>query len=234
MPRPRVREPEGVIGQVTTESYDRMMRRLMEKGYLDTSKLIRAGINWGTTLEVGPGPGYLGIDWLTKTSNTFLKGLDISADMARLAQRNATEFHVDNRSEYFQGDARQIVFGDETFDAVFSNGSLHEWSDPKAVLNEIHRVLKPGGVYYVSDLRRDMSLIARAFLQRTIPRERKQGFLMSLNASYTTDEITPILSQTELSKGKITREFWTIAIAGKKMGLAGSEVRKRKTISLGH
>jgi len=216
MPRPRVREPEGVTGQLTTESYDRMMRSLMKKGYLDTSKLIKAGINSGTALEVGPGPGYSGIDRLTKTSNTFLKGLDISADMVRVAQRNATEFHVDDRAAYFLGDARQIVFDDETFDAVFSNGSLHEWSDPRIVLNEIHRVLKPGGVYYISDLRRDMSLFARVLLQRAIPKERKQGFLMSLNASYATDEIAPILSETKLSKCKVSREFWTIAITAKK------------------
>jgi ubiquinone/menaquinone biosynthesis C-methylase UbiE len=145
----------------------------MKKGYLDTSKLIKAGISSGTALEVGQGHGYLGIDWLTKTSNTFLKGLDISADMVGVAQRNAIEFHVDDRAEYFQGDARQIVFDDETFDAVFSNGSLHEWSDPRTVLNEIHRVLKTGGVYYISDLRRDMSLFARVLLQRAIPKESK-------------------------------------------------------------
>ena len=177
MTKARVVEPEGVTGEFTVESYDKMMRGLMEKGYLDTSKLTEAGITSGVALEVGPGPGYLGIDWLTKTKDTILKGLDLSADMIMVAQRNAKEFHVDDRVEYVLGDAKQMLFLDETFDAVFSNGSLHEWSNPKAVLSEIYRVLKPGGVYYISDLRRDITLFARLLLQIAIPRERKKGFL---------------------------------------------------------
>ena len=141
MTKARVIEPEGVTGEFTAESYDRMMRGLMEKGYVDTSQIIKAGITSGTALEIGPGPGYLGIDWLKKTSNTFLKGLDISADMLEVATKNAKEFGVDQRVEYFLGDAKQMRFEDNMFDVVFTNGSLHEWSDPKSVLNEIYRVL---------------------------------------------------------------------------------------------
>ena len=44
MTKARVIEPEGVNGDFTVESYDRMMRGLMEKGYLDTSQIIKAGI----------------------------------------------------------------------------------------------------------------------------------------------------------------------------------------------
>ena len=216
MTKARVVEPEGVTGEITVESYDKMMRGLMKKGYLDTSKLIEAGITSGSALEVGPGPGYLGIEWLTRTNNTFLKGLDLSADMITVAQRNAKEFHVDNRAEYVLGDAKHMLFHDEACDAVFSNGSLHEWSDPKAVLSEIYRVLKPGGVYYISDLRRDITLYARLLLQIAIPRERKKGFLSSLNASYTTEEITPILRETQLNQAKVMKELWTIVITGRK------------------
>jgi len=217
MTRPRVVEPEGVTGESVVDSYDKMMRGLMQNGYLDTLKLIKAGLTSGTALEVGPGPGYLGIDWLTKTGNTFLKGLDLSADMIAVAQRNAKEFGVDSRTEYILGDAKQMLFREETFDAVFSNGSLHEWSDPKAVFLEIYRVLKPGGMYYISDLRRDITLFARLLLQIAIPRERKKGFLSSLHASYTMEELVPILNQTRLNKASVSRELWTVVITGRKV-----------------
>lgn len=214
MAKPRIIEPEGVTGETTVESYDRMMRRLLKRGYLDTSKLINAGIASGLALEIGPGPGYLGIDWLTKTSNTFLKGQDISPDMLRAAQRNAQEFRVSDRAEYVLGDAKILQFQDGTFDAVFTNGSLHEWSDPIRVLNEIDRVIKPGGVYYLSDLRRDIDIFARILLQIAIPPERKKGFLSSLNASYTIVEIGPILKESRLAHAKIGKDLWTLVITG--------------------
>src|SRR5271169_4809602 len=106
------------------------------------------------------GPGYLGIEWLSKTHGTFLKGLDISQDMINMAQRNAQEFKVQSRVEYHLGDAKHMRFDDETFDAVFTNGSLHEWSDPKPVFDGIYRVLKPGGRYCITDLRRDITPLA--------------------------------------------------------------------------
>ncbi|HUI87986.1 MAG TPA: class I SAM-dependent methyltransferase [Anaerolineales bacterium] len=216
MTKARVIEPEGVTGEFTVESYDHMMRALMEKGYLDTSQIIKAGIISGTVLEIGPGPGYLGIDWLRKTTNTFLKGLDVSADMIAAASRNAREFAVAHRVEYVLGNANHMLFGDNTFDAVFSNGSLHEWSDPQAVLNEIYRVLKPGGRYCVTDLRRDITLFARAILQFAIPKERKHGFLSSLNASYTQTELGALVRDTKLSSADIGAGLWTVSVAGRK------------------
>jgi len=137
MIKPRIIEPEGVTGELTVESYDKLMRSLMNKGYLDTSTIIQSGITHGTALEIGPGPGYLGIEWLSKTQDTFLKGLDISSDMINRAQGNAQEFKVQDRVEYHLGDAKQMPFDDETFDAVFTNGSLHEWLNPKLVLDGI-------------------------------------------------------------------------------------------------
>ncbi len=140
MTKPRIIEPKGATGELTVESNDKLMRSLMNKGYLDTAAITQSGITHGTVLEVGPGPGYLGIGWLSKTQGTFLKVLDISQDMINKAQRNAQEFKVQDRVEYRLGNAKQIPFENGTFDAVFTNGSLHEWSDPKLVLDEIYRV----------------------------------------------------------------------------------------------
>ena len=60
--------------------------------------------------------------------------------------------------------SEKIPFDDETFDAVFSNGSLHEWSNPKGTLNEVWRVLKQDGRLFVSDLRRDILFLSKWFM----------------------------------------------------------------------
>ena len=44
MIKPRIIEQEGVTGELIVESYDKLMRRLMQKGYLDTSTIISTGI----------------------------------------------------------------------------------------------------------------------------------------------------------------------------------------------
>lgn len=62
--------------------------------------------------------------------------------MIETAQRNAAEYGFEERVEYVKGSALSMPLDDETFDAVFSNGSLHEWEEPQKVFSEIYRVLK--------------------------------------------------------------------------------------------
>jgi len=126
MVKPRISETsDGITGEFNTQTYAAMMRRMRDKGWLETTLIIQAGISSGIALEVGPGPGYLGLEWLKQTKGTSLRGLDISEDMIAIAERNAGEYGLTERVEYLRGDARRMPFEDEYFDAVFSNGSLH-------------------------------------------------------------------------------------------------------------
>jgi ubiquinone/menaquinone biosynthesis C-methylase UbiE len=86
MTRPRVIETdEGIQGEFTVQIYDRMQRKLRDKGWIETKDVINSGITDGLALELGPGPGYLGLEWLKNTSGTTLIGLDISEDMISVA-----------------------------------------------------------------------------------------------------------------------------------------------------
>jgi hypothetical protein len=65
MVKPRTIETtEGIQGEFDVEMYDRMMRRMRDRGWLETKLILKAGIKQGMALEVGPGPGYLGLEWL--------------------------------------------------------------------------------------------------------------------------------------------------------------------------
>ena len=122
----RSRTPEtdyGIVGEFACEAYNIMQRRLRDKGWIETRDVIESGINSGLSLEIGPGPGYLGLEWLKNTKNTILKGLDISDDMIAIANRNAIEYGLTERVEYRKGDSRNLPFEDEFFYAVFTNGS---------------------------------------------------------------------------------------------------------------
>jgi len=62
---------------------------------------------------------------------------------------------VGEQIELVTANASHLPFPDGAFDAVISSGSLHHWKAPVASLNEIYRVLKPGGQALLYDLVRD-------------------------------------------------------------------------------
>jgi len=209
----------GIQEEFAVQVYESMMRRLRDKGWMETQSIIRSGINGGHALEIGPGPGYLGLEWLSKTDGSTLSAVEISSEMIRAAQKNAKEYGLESRIVYVKGDAQQIPFENNSFDGVVSNGSLHEWSNPQRVFDEIHRVLKPGGKYFISDLRRNMNLLLKAFMKcMTKPKEIKPGLISSINASYTLEEIASLLDKSQLRQSSVKKTFIGLEITGRKSG----------------
>lgn len=206
MPRPRVVETDsGIEGEFNVIAYDEMQRRLRDKGWIETKDIIKSGIYKGLALEIGPGPGYLGLEWLKYTEGTTLKGLDISKDMIAIAEVNAKEYGLSERVEYVHSSSDRMPFEDETFDAVFTNGSIHEWSKPKDTFNEIWRVLKRGGKVFISDLRRDLFPLIKLFLWiSTKPKEIRPGLVTSINAAYIPDELEELIKGTKLTNCEVS------------------------------
>jgi len=218
MPKPRIVETDqGIQGEFNVQIYDQMQRRLRDKGYSETKDIIKSGINSGLALEVGPGPGYLGLEWLKLTEGTKLKGLDISPDMIKMAEKNAEEYGLSDRVEYVQSSGEKMPFEDNMFDAVFTNGSLHEWSEPKKTFDEIWRILKPGGRVFISDLRRDMSFVIRWLLWiNSKPKEIRPGLITSINAAYTPDELKELVKGTNLENCDVAYNLIGLKIVGVK------------------
>lgn len=214
----KTRVPEtnhGIQGKVTVAQYDQMQRDFRDKGWMETAALLNHNITRGLALEIGHGPGYLGLEWLKQTSDTRLIGLDISPDMQALAQRNAQAYGLSDRAEYRLGSCDQLPFADNTFEAVFTNGSLHEWANPCGAFDEIWRVLKPGGRYFISDLRRDMQGWMHAFLWLGVrPTAMRPGLGTSIRAAYTPAEIPAMLAKTCLKDGRITGSLIGLEIVG--------------------
>ena len=216
MTRERVPETDhGIQGEFNVEIYDQMQRRLRDKGWMETHDIIKSGIARGFALEIGPGPGYLGLEWLKNTEETTLKGVDISPDMLTVAERNAGSYGLLDRVKYAHTNGSKLLFDDGTFDAVFTASSLHEWAEPTMVLNEIWRVLKVGGRLWISDFRRDMSPLIKWLLWLNArPRSIRKGLLTSLNAAYAPGELQAMLLATKLSSCEISAGPMSLKITG--------------------
>jgi len=218
MTKPRIIETDqGIQGEFNVEVYDSMMRNLRDRGWMETDLILKAGMRQGLALEVGPGPGYLGLEWLKKTEGTHLRALEISPDMIKVAERNAEAYGLSDRVRYVKGNGQDMPFDDSMFDGVFSNGSLHEWSQPRLVFDEVYRVLKPGGRYCISDLRRDMNPLMRWILTlMTKPKEIRPGLISSINAAYTLEEIQSILGESNLRRCRVSQNLIGLVITGEK------------------
>lgn len=69
--------------------------------------------------------------------------LDLSAGHLQHAQRNFGLRGLNAR--FFHGDGEGLPFEDNEFDVVYSNGVIHHTPNTSQVIQEIYRVLKPGG-----------------------------------------------------------------------------------------
>ena len=106
-------------------------------------------------LEVAPGPGYLAIE-LAKLGDYQITGLDISETFVEIARANAEKANA--RVDFRQGNASAMPFRDAKFDFLLCRAAFKNFSDPQGALDEMYRVLKPGGQALIIDLRRNASM----------------------------------------------------------------------------
>lgn len=106
----------------------------------------------GDLLDIGTGPGWLLLRIQNKLPAMRLTGLDISPSMVDKARSNMVEAGQEKAIEIIEGGAADLPFPASSFDCVVSTGSIHHWKDNPASLNEIHRILRPGGCALLYDL----------------------------------------------------------------------------------
>ena len=107
-------------------------------------------------LDVGAGPGYLLGYLALARPDLSLWGLDFSPDMIRRARQIALAPRT--ARGWLVADACRLPFPAGVFGQVVSSFSFHIWPCPVAGLQELMRVLAPGGRAWVYELRREATI----------------------------------------------------------------------------
>lgn len=105
-----------------------------------------------TVLDVATGTGDLALALAKRIDGARIFGVDLSAEMLRVAQTKVESRGLSERISLSQGDAEHLEFEDERFDAVTVAFGVRNFEDIDAGLREMHRVLRNGGLLVVLEL----------------------------------------------------------------------------------
>jgi ubiquinone/menaquinone biosynthesis C-methylase UbiE len=151
MPRPR--KDSGMEG-VTAKWYAANTAEMMNE-YVELAERIASQLAPGSSaLEIAPGPGYFSIE-LARRGSYIVTGIDISRTFVRMAAKKAAETGV--KVDFRQGSASNLPIQSDSYDFLLCRAAFKNFGEPVRALQEMCRVLKPGGKGLIIDLKGDAS-----------------------------------------------------------------------------
>jgi ubiquinone/menaquinone biosynthesis C-methylase UbiE len=191
----------GMNGPIATWYTKNTGRGERLRWFVDYAKTVADSVApGGRVLEVAPGPGFLAIE-IAKAGRHRVTGLDVSESFVRIAREQASNAGV--AVDFRQGNASAMPFLDSSFDFVVCTAAFKNFSDPIGALNEIYRVLAPGGCASIFDLRKDASLDAIATEVRSMHLSAVSALFTRgvfrfslLRRAYTRETIETLVAQS--------------------------------------
>jgi len=196
----------GMEGPVATWYARNTGRNL--KRFVDVARRVTERVPAGSrVLEVAPGPGYLAIE-LAKTGRYRVTGIDISRTFVRIAGENASRAGVE--IDFRHGNASRMPFADASFDHVLCMAAFKNFADPLGALDEMQRVLAPGGTASIHDLRKDAPLEAIDEEVRSMNLSRVSAAMtrwtfrhMLLKRAYPREELLDMAARSRFGGGEL-------------------------------
>lgn len=219
---PRDASKEGIDDIESIMAYDRVMQWHIFSlvRYLFIYKLKKHRPH-GRLMDAGCGPGYLALTLAKTFPKLDIVGVDKSEMMLELAKRNQSAARQ-SRVKFLEADIQKLPFECNYLDFVISTLSLHHWINSQQAMEEIYRVLTPGGQFFIFDTRRDMPRMLYYLvygIQRFLappPIRRVNGGVGSIWSSYTPVESEVLLAKTPFRNWKVQKRWGWCYIWGKK------------------
>jgi ubiquinone/menaquinone biosynthesis C-methylase UbiE len=132
------------------EFNEKVMKGHFRKVYPEIARQVinRTGVITGRCIDLGGGPGMLGI-CIAKATLLRVTVVDLMQECVDLVRKNSIEEGYSHRVDAMQGVAEDLPFADSSIDLVVSRGSIFFWEDQLQGLAEVFRVLRPGGWAFI-------------------------------------------------------------------------------------
>jgi ubiquinone/menaquinone biosynthesis C-methylase UbiE len=171
------------------ERYAADHTKMAEKFGLEYGKKLRArGFQQGRILDAGCGFGATNQILARQFVGSELVGIDLSDPLLRMANQAAEAAGVGSRVRFERADVQEIPYEDDSFDVVINANMVHLVAHPVRMLDEIERVLVPGGFVFIADLRRSwLGLVER-----------------EIKSALTLGEARDLFTRSRLRQGKFS------------------------------
>lgn len=177
------------------------------------------GIKNKDIVEIGCGRGG-GLSYITRN---FLpasaKGIDLDKQAVSFCKRH---YALDGLS-FLQGDAQNLNLKNNSCDVVINVESSHRYPDMAAFLEEVSRILRPGGYFLFTDFRYDYEM-------EDMKKELKSGGMIVLKEKIINREVIAALELDDERKRKLVKKLapkFLHKIALNFSGTIGSETYDR-------
>ena len=116
--------------------------------HMRDSAITKAKLPEGALVaDIGTGTGFVAAGLAPHAAKVY--GFDANEEMLKVAKKNLSSFQ---NIELRVATGDQIPLPDNSLDGVFANMYLHHAPEPEKAIQEMARILKPGGVLCITDL----------------------------------------------------------------------------------
>jgi ubiquinone/menaquinone biosynthesis C-methylase UbiE len=164
----QLRQPSGELGI----EVGRAMNKSNAALYEEALRILALPAGPKTLLEIGPGNGAQVADWLQRYDELTYTGIDYSELMVAQAQELNADAIAANKARFFFEDVHALPLPDAQQEYAFTANTVYFWADPLLALQEIYRVLRPGGVLVMAlrsaDTMKNLPFTAHGFNPYTL------------------------------------------------------------------
>jgi ubiquinone/menaquinone biosynthesis C-methylase UbiE len=142
------------------EEYDQFANSVLEPWdimFIARIRHLARDLGKGTIADIGTATAVVPLR-LAKESvmdGWRIIGIDLDPDMLEQGRPLIRQLGLESRIELQVGDGQKLPLEDGSLMMVVSRATLHHYPDKAASLREMYRVLAPGGVGLVHDMRQD-------------------------------------------------------------------------------
>ena len=211
----RIVEQEVMDTAEAAEAYDAMEHDEVDNAFVE--RVLALGAKSGHFLDVGTGPAQIPILLAQRCPEIRITAIDLSKEMLNIAKRHIAAAALTARITLEHVDAKALPYPDNTFDGLISNSIVHHIHDSLRALQEMSRVVKPGGLVLIRDLvRPETPEAAQAFVDTYAAEDtpyQQKLYYDSFLAAFTIAEVNEMLAQMDLQGAVVTQStdrHWSV------------------------